>query len=245
MGLLNPVYALIVPFLFIFTIPLAIFAGITTTLAFTVLIFRVLIVYLDLALAVIPQYFIGRRPRHLQYVSKSPSMASLRSSPILGPSSSSSSRRRRRRPSSASIGSVGTITPVSESGMGLMPSVGMDRDFEGVGGWRLGDDEVWTTINSRLELPDRQHNRHHHRSSSGGFAGVAMMSGGVLENSGLLRAGRNRSPETKITAVSPNSSRVRTPTNLPVAFTTINSEDGYFPVMLSPRSMRKPPSSIA
>lgn len=56
----NPVYGLMVPFLCVVTLPLAIFAGITTTLAFSVLMFRVMVVYLDIAVSLVPQYLMGR-----------------------------------------------------------------------------------------------------------------------------------------------------------------------------------------
>lgn len=56
----NPVYGLMVPFLCVVTLPLAIFAGVTTTLAFTVLMFRVMFVYLDIAVSLVPQYLMGR-----------------------------------------------------------------------------------------------------------------------------------------------------------------------------------------
>ncbi|KAK1972486.1 hypothetical protein LZ32DRAFT_101586 [Colletotrichum eremochloae] len=239
MGLLNPVYAIIVPFLFLFTVPLAIFAGITTTLAFTVLIFRVILVYFDLALSLLPSYITGR-PQYLSYTSKSPTSGS--PSPSLTPTRRSASRRT-RRPSSASAVSVGTITPISENGgLGLFPSVGIDRDYEGVGGWRLGsgnDDELWMTINSRLELPDRQYQRHHHRSPSGG---PTTPGGG--EGYLMMKGGRNRSPESNrggfTTIVSPNSSRARTPTNSHIAFTALDGVDGdYFPSMSSPKTARK------
>ena len=56
----NPVYGLMVPFLCVVTLPLAIFAGITTTLAFSILMFRVMLVYLDIAVSLVPQYLMGR-----------------------------------------------------------------------------------------------------------------------------------------------------------------------------------------
>ncbi|KAB5540407.1 hypothetical protein GE09DRAFT_1137056 [Coniochaeta sp. 2T2.1] len=56
----NPVYSLMVPFLCVVTLPLAILAGITTTLAFSVLMFRVMVVYLDIAVSLVPQYLMGR-----------------------------------------------------------------------------------------------------------------------------------------------------------------------------------------
>lgn len=68
------------------------------------------------------------------------------------------------------------------SGLGIYGSEGggggggrIERDFEGVGGWRIPDSEdddgLWTSMNSRLELPaisdERRHN-HHHRSWTAG-----------------------------------------------------------------------------
>ena len=62
MALLYPSYSLILPFLFIFTIPIAIFATITTTLAFSILLFRAILIYIELAFAVIPYYLLGAKP---------------------------------------------------------------------------------------------------------------------------------------------------------------------------------------
>lgn len=60
------------------------------------------------------------------------------------------------------------------SGLGIFGSGGAERDFEGIGGWRVpgsdDDDVLWTSMNSRLELPaivdDRK--RHHQRSLTSG-----------------------------------------------------------------------------
>ena len=49
----------------------------------------------------------------------------------------------------------------------------MERDFEGIGGWRVpgsdDDDILWTSMNSRLELPaivdNNRKKRHHHQRS--------------------------------------------------------------------------------
>lgn len=78
--------------------------------------------------------------------------------------------------------------------------MGITRDFEGVGGWRLDsgetDEEVlWTSINSRLELP-ADHGRRHHRRS---------LTSGSLP--GERRGTRTGSPEEKIM----NTSKARTP----------------------------------
>lgn len=185
MAVLNPVYAFIVPFLFIVTVPLAVFAGLTTTVAFSVLMLRVLAAYIDVALSLLPQYLSvgrnkprpyrpgGRRPPQLQrFASPVPTATTgttaLSSSSNSPPSATPTPLRRRRRRRSSSALSATSLTPAaSETALGLMPSIGPERDFEGVGGWRLGDDndvDVWTTLNSRLELPDKQHHstRSHH-----------------------------------------------------------------------------------
>lgn len=251
MALVNPIYAFVVPFLFVVTLPLALFAGITTTLAFSLLIFRVLVVYLDVAISLVPQSLAGLRSarprRHLALSSSAASLSAVNHHHHHGSSNANSvsnsppptpmlARKRRRRPSSASIMSNGSATPVSETGLGLMPSVGPERDYEGVGGWRTGDDDVWTTINSRLELPDRNYVRNHHRTPSGpttpGDSGF------------LVMKSRTRSPDTrssKAGAPSPNSSRARTPPGPRISF---GYSDSYFPTMTSPKVGKKPPSSV-
>ncbi|KIE01012.1 hypothetical protein MAJ_02869, partial [Metarhizium majus ARSEF 297] len=252
MLLLNPVYAFVVPFLFVVTVPLAIFAGITTTLAFGVLILRVVIVYLDVALSLIPQSLASfkLRRRYIRHETRMPPSFSTWYGSSSGDSSAASSTqqaaplhlRRRRRPSSclSMTSTGGSTTPVSELGLGLMPSVGPERDFEGIGGWRSGDDdEAWTTINSRMELPDRQFTRHHCRSASGGGA-TTPGDGGVL-----MMKSRRRSPESKTvmrTATSPNSSRARTPSASRVQNLTPlgnGNSDSYFPLAMSPKASKK------
>jgi hypothetical protein len=280
MALLNPLYALVVPFLFVVTIPLALFAGITTLLAFSVLIFRVALVYLDIAVSLVPQSIVGFKPRryrpprhHLQLPSQlqlqqhllnmpgghhSPSSPSanfhgpMTTTPTPPLSASSTGRRRRRRPSSASVVSNGSTTPISEPpSLGLMPSVGPERDYEGLGGWRVADDEqLWTTVfnnaTSRLEFPDR---RHHHRSPSGGLgfgfgAGQPTTPG---EGGFLMMKGRTRSPESRQPrpVMSPNSSRARTPTGTRISFAGLGNGDSYFPLTLSPKAVKKTPSVAA
>lgn len=238
MALLNPIYVLFVPFLFVVTVPMALFAGVTTTLAFSVLICRGILVYLDLALSYVNRSLHGLKvPSHLH-------QAAARSDPPSPtPSYLALRRRRQRRPSSVSILSGGTVTPVSNDvGLGLTPSIGAERDYEGLGGWRVGgDDEIWTTINSRLELPDRQHNRHHHRSPSGGGASTPGTGGDFL-----MMKRRTRSPETKagkppVSAgpASPNSSRIRTPSTSRVGFGPSMTQEGYFSLVMSPKMASK------
>lgn len=290
MALLNPVYGLIVPFLFVVTIPLAIFAGITTTLAFSVLMFRVAVVYIDIAVNMVPQYVTGRRmfPFARGYttslLSGAAAVSSIpppspvdsragsgRSSPSpTAPTSRTPVRHhRRRRTSGASFASVGTVTPVEDGGGPLlggsmrnsfmvMPSIGMDRDFEGVGGWRLNgrnpdDDAAWAQLNSRLELPVDHQRRHHHRSPSGGGATTPGGTGDFLmmkgsrpsrskEGSPESAARRGRERKDKAAAMSPNSSRQRTPNGLaqmPPPLTAIDTDASYFPPIASPKTPRR------
>lgn len=245
MALLNPVYGLITCFLVVVTMPIAILAGVTTSLAFTVLMCRVVVAYIELALNVVPQYLVGH-PTPGGYSSLITSSSSPVASGQATPSPTHSSRAlagrssRRRRTSIASVTSVGSITSIDDSNGttkrssflrgGLSSSSGMDRDYEGVGGWRIDDrnDDDWAQINSRLELPSER--THHHRSPSGtttpGGDWLTMKSGSEVR-------GRERKEKEKL-AMSPNSSRIRTPTRkdpliIPQGFTTMDGADSYFP----------------
>lgn len=230
MGLLrflNPVYALFIPSLIFITIPLALLAGLTTTLAFSILIFRVIVVYLDIALSVVPQSLSNQSSRSLhermnigRYPTKRPFSQS--------PSPPRTIRQhRRRRSSAASVFSGGSNISLaaSERGPGLIPSIGPEREFEGIGGWRLAnddDDELWATVNAS---PERSLGRHHARTSS---AGGATTPG---EGGDLMMKGRTHSPETW-KAASPNVSRARTPNGPRVAFSNQN-DGGYFALGMS------------
>ncbi|KAK3368970.1 hypothetical protein B0T24DRAFT_346345 [Lasiosphaeria ovina] len=300
MALINPVHGLVVPFLCMFTIPLAIFAGITTALAFSVLMFRVAIVYLDIALAFIPQYFVSRsRPRilsssaasgtgnhgHQHTYSRDGRRTSVSPPGSVGsgsgystpspvspfPSSTSqlhqqhhlglgghrspnhhrrkssygfgaAMRARSRHSSQVSLASIGTITPIHEDEVtplvtesGLTPSVGMDRDFEGIGGWRLdddGDDANWANINSRLELPlERSSSR---RSQSAGPVtpgeGTWLMMKGTHQDSQEDKDWeRHFHHSSGKGLMSPNSSRLRS-MQMPAALTTLTKEHTSLPI---------------
>ena len=192
MALLNSLYGLILPFLFIFTIPFAIFASITTTLAFSVLLFRVILIYIELAFAVIPYYLLGPKP------STKPLPRTKSSSPV-----EPVRRRKRRSSTSSNLSATGTITPVlGDIGLGLSQSIGPTRDFEGVGGWRLDnpsdDDALWTNINSRLELPAEHHVRRHQRSlTSGSMPGDARMNR-IYSPEAVMNISRARTAPTSI-----------------------------------------------
>lgn len=237
MALLNPVHTFVVPFLLVVTVPLALLAGITTTLAFSILSFRVVLVYLDIALSLVPQCFgaaaaKARHPSSAKARHRLASPAGGGAAPAPAPSHHPVlARRRHRQPSSVtSFVSAGSTTPGGDMAMGLMPSVGPDRDFEGIGGWRSdgdGDDDAWATINSRLELPDGSLGRNHHRSPSGGP--VTPGDGGVL----MIKLRALAAPP------SPNSCRARTPSASRGSVVSLANSDGYFPLAMSPTSTRK------
>lgn len=224
MALLNYTYGFILPFILLFSVPLAIFATITTTLACSILLFRVLLVYAELAVAVIPYYLLGlATPERSLFHTKSFSNAN--AVPV---------RRRKQRSSGGSgAASGGSVTPVANDiNFGLNQSIGSQRDFEGVGGWRLDvpseDDALWTSFNSRLELP-ADHVRRHRRS---------LTSGSMPGERG--RGDRSYSPEAMVT--SPNTSRARTPPSRTTGFTV---GEGYFPSQPgSPKVLKKTLSNM-
>jgi hypothetical protein len=264
MALLNPVNALIVPFLFVTTIPLAFFASITTLIAFSILSVRVIIVYLELVLSVLPRPLLYTNA----FIKQSSAPSSTASASRANSRSSSPTlvhRRRRRRSSATSLISAGSAGSLTDSrGLGLIPSIGPGRDYEGIGGWRVGsstaDDEAWTSVsNPRLELPSTDHAYHyrHHQSTasiSGGsnrlYHQRTLSAGPVTPGDVgyLMMKSRTRSPETtSVNRVAvPNSSRARTP---PVARSKGlgTMGDSYFPShnSHSPKATRRPSVSTA
>lgn len=139
-------YISITPILLLVAIPLSIFAAFTTTLAFSTLFFRALVVYAELAAALIQDYLaVLDSPKE-----KPPSSKTI--------TEATQSRRKSRRSSAASGSSNGgSSTPKAPDTSGFgMYSGGAARDFEGVGGWRIpgSDDEdaSWTSMNSRYVL---------------------------------------------------------------------------------------------
>ncbi|QSZ33592.1 hypothetical protein DSL72_005160 [Monilinia vaccinii-corymbosi] len=223
MTLFNPFYAVILPFLCFTTIPFAIFASVTTTLAFCVLFLRAIIVHIELVLAVIPCYLCGPKADTKVVQSKRA---------ICKPPTSLVRRRNRRSSASSSQSATGSITPVpvrtlrcSESMLRLGQSAGFTRDYEGVGGWRFDDSgsddgALWTNMNSRLELPANHGRRHHQRS---------------LTSSSLpLEELKIRSPEAMM-----NTSKTRTPPWIGSGL----EERVNFPTMTrSPKTKKKPSS---
>lgn len=169
------------PLVLIVSIPFAAFAAFTTSIAFFVLFIRLLIVYFDLGIALIHSALRPLPP-------SPPSPSTTKKDPILlhsqPPTPGHETAKPRRRRSSL----VGTATPPQNgphasstqntmtktaSFASLVGTGTANRDYEGVGGWRLAtsdDDEeaLWLNLNSRLELPvtSSPASRRHKRSAS-------------------------------------------------------------------------------
>src|SRR5438034_1033756 len=146
------------PLLLVLSLPFAAFAIFTTAIAFSALTFRALIVYIELAAVVIHNYVFLRPP-------SKPS----RRPRVSGSRDSVHRRKKRRSSGSSAVSDQGLVVPVDRDngGFALTSSVGIERDFEGVGGWNLlgpNEDALWTSMNSRLELPVGERQRRHHRS---------------------------------------------------------------------------------
>ena len=157
-------YIVLSPVLLVISIPLASFALITTTFAVSTLCFRVLIVYVDLLAVVIHNYLTSQTiTDHVRITQEQKADINDRYR----------QDRRGSTPLGHTIGAMTSTVPDASSFQSYSAS-SVDRDFEGVGGWRMPgseeDDLIWTSMNSRLELPaavgERQ--RKHHRSRTSG-----------------------------------------------------------------------------
>ncbi|KAI1177483.1 hypothetical protein F4777DRAFT_542253 [Nemania sp. FL0916] len=220
----SPLKFFIFPFVFVVALPLALCAGATTILAFLVLFLRLFLVYFDVGLETLRYVLVGHATQG-RYIA-SPTNTTAPPSPA-----TATFRHRRRMKRQGSSGS-GSMTPVPgfDGLSAVTPSIGLERDFEGVGGWRLeaADEQQWYNLNSRLENPYR---RHHFRSQSGG----AVLSGPTATRPSTavnLFSMGSRSPESAGLTPSPNRSGTRTPTihiKPPQGFTKAD-QDGYFPI---------------
>ncbi|KAI9669309.1 MAG: hypothetical protein M1831_000344 [Alyxoria varia] len=176
-SLLRPIGALALLWL---SIPLGILAVFTTSLAFAALFLRVGIVYFELALAIISSWIFTTDTTTKTTASRRsfPSKPASPSSRTTATAQGRASSKRRRRNSGATAAASTTRVPTkSESFASLIGAGGPFRDFEGVGGWRLGDgqdDAIWMGLNSRLELPALGKGEHyHHPRRSNGNIGAA------------------------------------------------------------------------
>lgn len=172
------------PAFILFSLPLTIFAAITTTLALSTLFLRALFAYAELAAFLAGNQFTLRSSRLIIHSESSSASTSITSSsaedlPIISSNGLDRSDSRRSKLSHrSSISSNGPLTPrlVGESNMSGGGIYGRNsaavfgqRDFEGVGGWSMedSDDEdraPWPVMNTRLELPS--HVAHERRDSN-------------------------------------------------------------------------------
>lgn len=170
----NPLYA-VAPFIIVVvSVPLAIFAVVTTSIALSLLAFRGFIVYTQLGTALVSAWLSPPTPKpiiphqHHHHHQTSPSD---RSSPP-------GSRNRRSSSNGSGASFQEAAAPVARLGSksgsftALLGEAGPTRDYEGVGGWRdTGNDDeeaLWMGINSRLQLPAEMPGRRHQRRHTGG-----------------------------------------------------------------------------
>ncbi len=196
-------YILLSPILLLVSIPLSLFAALTTTLAFSTLFFRALLVYAELGAVLIQNHFVSHH-------TKGQPLAPTKVIPAIV--EGKEPRYKSRRSSAGSGSNGGSTTPrLPDTGFAIYNGGGVVRDFEGVGGWRVpgtdDEDAIWTSLNSRLELPaviDGRRPNHHRSRTSGSLTNMSL-------------------PLT-----SPVSSRARTPTSVRVGGRTSPEESEYF-----------------
>ncbi|KAH8681325.1 hypothetical protein BX600DRAFT_429276 [Xylariales sp. PMI_506] len=232
-------FLLFLPTTLLVALPLATFAGATTILAWFILLGRLCLAYVEVGLETLHYVYQGRS-RFIESPSVS-RRSSQPSSPIDSRShsprsGSPQSIRNRRR--NVSFVTINRKSQYGFDGLAVPSGPGLDRDYEGLGGPRLGDslnaadEHAWESINSRFEMPNPH--RNHFRSHSGG-AVLAMGNGAAPYMKVGLRTGPLSPVEPRIaTAWSPNSSRSRTPTrNKMEPFTNVEQEGSYFPIITS------------
>ncbi|KAI9842852.1 MAG: hypothetical protein M1837_006873 [Sclerophora amabilis] len=179
--------ALLPPILLFLSIPFIALAVFTSAIAFSTLFLRALLLYIDLAVVILHNYFFHGSPNHPSTIP--PSYTALRRTSSRPESSGKLTSRQYQRRSTTSASparrhskqsqrrlstpnnSFGSLTPTFPPDSGSTPhaDVSMTRDFEGVGGWRLTgpteEDKIWTSMNSRLELPAAPERKRRHRRS--------------------------------------------------------------------------------
>jgi hypothetical protein len=136
----NPIHLVIPLALLSISLPLLLFAVLTTLLALATLLLRVLVVYSDLALVLL---------RHWLFHADPP----LKPSPPPDHELRLNPSRRSSAASSSAPSPLRSRPGRSDSYASLLGAGVPNRDYEGVGGWRGDEDEDWAALNSRLELP--------------------------------------------------------------------------------------------
>lgn len=117
-------YILVSPILLLISVALSFFAVLTTTLAFSTLFIRALLVYAELGAVLIRNQFASQ---HAYETSLAPT--------TLPPAFVEGKQPRHKSGRSSSGSNAGSITPrVPDTGLGVYSGGGVVRDFEGVGG---------------------------------------------------------------------------------------------------------------
>ncbi|MCJ1229480.1 hypothetical protein MMC12_006147 [Toensbergia leucococca] len=194
----NVTDTLLSPILLLISVPLLLFALLTTSLAFTTLGFRLLLINLEFLAVIIQDVLLG------QSVTKTTIPPS---DTLTFSAEDKNSRRISRRSSTSSTLSFGGGQKVPDSiGFGVYGGAGPERDYEGIGGWKIpGPDEdeaPWTSMNSRLELltgTGERHRRHRRSLTSSSLTAA------------ILESWIPKTPDS--IPRSPVSSRARTPTS--------------------------------
>ena len=194
----NIFYLLLSPILLFISVPLSLFAALTTTLAFSTLFFRALLVYAELGVVLVRNQFYSQHDDRKSPVAKRLPFAI---------ADGKQPQHKSRRSSAGSGSNGGSTTPrVPDSGLGVYSGGGTVRDFEGVGGWRIpgtvDEDVLWTSMNSRLELPaivDGGRHFHHRSRTSGSLTSVSLPFKSPIRSRARtpssVRLGGNLSPE--------------------------------------------------
>ena len=165
----NPLYA-IAPFVIVsVSVPLAIFAVVTTSIALSLLAFRAFIVYTQLGTALLSAWLSPAPPKPAAPQRGPPSPE--RTSPPCNRDRRSGSNGS-GTPSQDTTAAASRLRPKSGSFTALLGGSELTRDYEGVGGWRdTGNEDeeaLWMGINSRLQLPAATPGRRHQRRHTGG-----------------------------------------------------------------------------
>lgn len=209
----NPLYA-IAPFVIVsVSVPLVVFAVVTTSIALSLLAFRGFVVYAQLGTALLGAWLSPEAPK------PAPQRRAISAGRMSPP------RNRHRRNSSNGSGTSQDTTipgaglgPKSGSFTALLGGSEVTRDYEGVGGWRdTGNEDeeaLWMGMNSRLELPAVIPGRRHQRRHTGGQSPSQRWSW---------------SPEAF--RMSPVQSRARTPNRVTASEAYDNAD--YFPAQLT------------
>ncbi|KAJ9666927.1 hypothetical protein H2201_003061 [Coniosporium apollinis] len=201
----NLFHLLAPPVLLSLSIPLALLAIITTSLAFSTLLIRVSIVYFELGVALLHSYLFVPPPKRsyprTPPYSVSPGRTSPRH-PRANRRTSTTSTASAQDPTTSTSGFPPIYPTKSGSFASLTSSLGPARDYEGVGGWRVSsgdgsEEALWIGMNSRLELPAvvSPNTRRHQRSLTGPSLRGSWSPEAVRMSPVRMREGRGGSEE--------------------------------------------------